>query len=152
MGLSNIGVVIPTLDPCSMSAPANQTFFSIGMFVSAGLLVPLSVWYPLEGGPAVTTLAKLAKKYTEAGAKEHSLAALGGFLMCTGGVAYNLGNGTQLGPAPTYSIGNSAPLIGILWGSLFFKEFQGTSVRVWGIIPGVVVLFIMAIASLALSG
>jgi glucose uptake protein len=152
LGLSNIGVVNATVKPCSMSAPVNQTFFSIGVFLSSAVLVPLSVWFPVEGGAATTSLAELAGRYKQVGAKEHALSVLGGFLLCMGFFAYNLGNATKLGSAPTYSIGQSAPLVGILWGSLFFKEFHGTSARVWGIIPLVVILFIGAIISLALSG
>jgi glucose uptake protein len=152
LGLSNIGVVNATNGLCSMSAPANQTFFSIGMFLSSAILVPLSVWFPVEGGAATTSLAKLAAKYKEVGTKEHCLSILGGFLLCIGFFAYNLGNATKLGSAPTYSIGQSAPVVGILWGSLFFKEFHGTSPRVWGIIPVIVALFIGAIICLAFSG
>lgn len=152
LGLSNIGVVNATSGLCFMSAPANQTFFSIGMFISSAILVPLSVWWPVEGGAATTSMAKLRESYTKVGAKEHALSVLGGFLLCMGFFAYNLGNATKLGSAPTYSIGQSAPVVGILWGTFFFKEFQGLSARVWGIIPVIVALFVGAIVCLALSG
>lgn len=152
LGLSNIGVVNATNGVCTMSAPANQTFFSIGVLLSSAFLVPLTVCFPVEGGSPTTTLAQLRAKYKEVAGTEHCLAALGGFLLCMGFFAYNLGNATDLGSAPTYSIGQSAPVVGILWGTFFFKEFNGTSARVWGIIPVIVAFFIGAIISLALSG
>jgi glucose uptake protein len=154
LGLSNIGVVNATSPSgsCGMTAPANQTFFSIGVFLSSAVLVPLSVWFPVEGGAATTTLSELAALYRRACAKDHALAVLGGILLCLGFFAYNLGNATKLGSAPTYSIGQSAPVVGILWGTFFFKEFHGTGPRVWGIIPVIVLFFLGAIICLAFSG
>eukprot|EP01063_Lacrimia_lanifica_P005818 TRINITY_DN13513_c0_g1_i1.p1 TRINITY_DN13513_c0_g1~~TRINITY_DN13513_c0_g1_i1.p1 ORF type:complete len:368 (+),score=130.26 TRINITY_DN13513_c0_g1_i1:53-1156(+) len=157
LGLSNIGVVGATSGhgvfggACAMSPPANQTFFSVGVFLSSLLLVPLTVAYPVEGWAATTTVRRLASAFTSVPLRDHLLACLGGFLVCLGFFAYNLGNATGLGAAPTYSIGQSAPVVGILWGTFFFKEFEGTSAQTRMLIPAIVALFIGAIVCLALS-
>lgn len=149
LGLSNIGVVNAYSKPCSMSAPANQTFYSIGLFLSSTVLIPLTVWFPVEGGAATTSFAKIRANYRQTAWKEHALSIVGGSFLCIGCFAFTLANGTRLGPAAAYSIGQSAPVVGILWGTFFFKEFRGTTARVWGIIPAIVALFIGAIVCLA---
>lgn len=152
LGLSNIGVVNATSGEDKLSAPTNQTFFSLAVFASSAVLVPLSVCFPLEGHKPNTTPGAILAKYKDVQCKDHLLAFLGGFLLCCGFFCYNIGNGTQLGSAATYSIGQSAPVVGILWGTFFFKEFSGTSCNVQGIIPVVVALFLGAIVCLAMSG
>lgn len=161
LGFNNIGVMYATRGAgnmtateaevgCQLSPPGNQTFFSIGVFISSAILIPLSVAFPLEGHKATTTLGEIFAGYKDVSAKNHMLACFGGFLLCCGFFFYNLGN-PALGPAPTYSIGQSAPVVGILWGTFFFKEFKGTSAKVWGHIPVIIMLFLGAIVCLALS-
>jgi len=161
LGFNNIGVMYATRGAgnmtateaevgCQLSPPGNQTFFSIGVFISSAILIPLSVSFPLEGHKATTTMREIFSGYKDVRVKDHMLACLGGFLLCCGFFCYNLGN-PALGPAPTYSIGQSAPVVGILWGTFFFKEFKGTSAKVWGHIPIIVMLFAGAIVCLALS-
>lgn len=145
LGLSQIGVNSATTGDDAMSPSANQSFFSLAVFISSCIMIPLSVAFPLEGHTADTTFWEIVGKLRDVSAAEHCLAILGGFLMCMGFFLLNLGNATQLGPAPTASIGRSTPLVCILWGTFFFKEFAGTSFRVWGIIPVIVLLFLAAI-------
>merc|ERR1711953_474005 len=115
-------------------------------------MIPLSVAFPLEGHKADATMGEIMAKLKDVSLGEHCLAMLGGFLLCMGFFLFNLGNATQLGPAPTYSIGQSAPVVGIMWGTFFFKEFAGTSARVWGLVPVVCFLFASAILLIAAAG
>jgi len=149
LGLNNIGVMNATRGEDAMSAPANQVFFSVGVVVSSLILIPLSVAFPLEGHKATTTLGEIFSKYKDVQAVDHFMAGLGGFTLCCGFFCFNIAGGTNLGPAASYSIGQSAPLVGIAWGTFFFKEFQGTSWSVKGIIPVVVLFFFAAIVCLA---
>lgn len=149
LGLSNFGVNGATTGSDAMSAAANQVFFSVGVILCSIILVPLSVVFPLEGHKATTTMRQIFAKYKDVQAKDHFLAALGGFTLCCGFFWFNIGNGTDLGPAATYSIGQSAPLVGIAWGTFFFREFAGTSWNVKGIIPIVVAFFLAGIICLA---
>lgn len=150
-GASNFGVINATTGNDKMSPPANQIFFSFAVFISTFIVIPLSVLWPVEGHPAKTTIREIISDYPAVSSKDHALAALGGFALCSGFFFYNLGNNTDLGAAPTYSIGQSAPIAGILWGTFFFKEFQGLSCKVQGIIPVVVALFASAILCMALA-
>lgn len=153
LGLSNIGVTGATSDrflACSLSPYANQSFFSLGVFLSSCLLVPLVVSCPIEGGKG-STLGVALKGYGKVHARDHFFSFLGGFILCMGFFCFNLG-APKLGSATAYSIGQSAPLVGILWGTFFFKEFKGTSCRVQGLIPVVCLLFIGAILLIGVAG
>jgi len=153
LGLSNIGVTGATSDKfltCSMSPYTNQSFFSLGVFLTSCALVPVVVAFPIEGGPG-SRLADCLSGYSSVPVRDHFLSAFGGFLLCMGFFFFTLGS-PQLGSATAYSIGQSAPLVGILWGTFFFKEFKGTSCRVQGLIPVVVVLFIVAIFLIGKAG
>merc|ERR1711976_678578 len=146
LGLSNIGVTGATstnILPCNLSPYANQRFFSLGVFLSSCVFVPAVVYFPIEGGNGSNIKEALAGYFTVS-LRDHCLSFLGGTILCSGFFFFNLG-APSLGSATAYSIGQSAPLVGILWGALFFKEFNGTSVRVRGLIPVVCFLFIGAI-------
>merc|ERR1712039_10589 len=153
LGISNIGVTGATSDTflvCNMSPYANQAFFSLGVFLMSCVMVPLVVAYPIEGGAGASLAARLSG-YTKLSARDHFLSAFGGFVLCMGFFFFTLGS-PQLGSAAAYSIGQSAPLVGILWGTFFFKEFKGTSCRVQGLIPVVILLFVGAIALIGKAG
>lgn len=83
--------------------------------------------------------------------RQHLLAILGGFILCMGFFFFNLGN-KSMNLTVSYCIGQSAPLVGILWGTFFFKEFAGTSEKVWGLVPVVCLLFAGAIVLIAAAG
>mmetsp|Transcript_108176 Transcript_108176/g.304736 ORF Transcript_108176/g.304736 Transcript_108176/m.304736 type:complete len:340 (-) Transcript_108176:110-1129(-) len=150
LGLSNIGVGRATSVPCNLSPYGNQTYFSIGVFLSSLVLVPLITRMPLEGGKGRSIFDVLAE-YPGVSTRDHLLAALGGVILCAGFFFFNLGN-KPLGLTITYCIGQSAPLVGILWGTFFFREFAGTSIRVWGLVPVVCICFATAIVLIAAAG
>jgi len=150
LGLSNIGVGKATSDPCLLSPYANQTYFAIGVFLSSLIVVPIITRCPIEGGKG-TPISQMLRGYCAIGLKYHLLAALGGFVLCSGFFFFNLGN-KPLSLTITYCIGQSAPLVGILWGTFFFREFKGTSWRVQGLVPVVLVLFASAIGFIAAAG
>lgn len=149
LGLSNVGVGKAISMPCNMSPYANQTYFSIGVFLSSVLLLPFITSFPIEGGRGTCSLTIL-NEYSSVAQQDHLLAWLGGFILCAGFFFFNLGN-KPLGLTTAYCIGQSAPLVGIMWGTFFFKEFEGLSSKVWGLVPVVCVLFATAILLLAAS-
>jgi len=150
LGLSNIGVGKATSAPCSLSPYANQTYFAVGVFLSSLIVVPLITCFPIEGGKG-TPVFQMLRGYCSIGLKYHLLAALGGVILCAGFFFFNLGN-KPLSLTITYCIGQSAPLVGILWGTFFFREFTGTSWRVQGLVPVVLLLFASAIGLIAAAG
>lgn len=151
LGLSNIGVVNATNGSDALSPPTNQVFFSVGVFFSSAILIPLTVWYPVEGYAPSTTLSEIWSRYKDITAQDHLLSVLGGFTLCMGFFFYNEGNGSPVSAAAVYSIGQSAPVVGILWGTFFFREFKDTSAGVFSLVPVIVALFVGAIVSLAFS-
>lgn len=56
------------------------------------------------------------------------------------------------GLAISFAIGQSNPLIGAAWGVLFFKEFEGTSKKTKGLLLGMSLFYVGAIASLGVGG
>merc|ERR1712039_300516 len=144
-----MGATSDTFLECSMSPYSNQSFFSLGVFLTSCVMVPIVVSCPIEGGRG-STIADALRGYTKVGCIDHALSFLGGTILCAGFFFFNLGP-PKLGSATAYSIGQSAPLIGILWGTFFFKEFRGTSWRVQGLIPVVCAWFITAILLIGLS-
>ncbi|CAE7535081.1 unnamed protein product [Symbiodinium natans] len=149
-GLMNIGIGKATGPACGLSPYANQTYFSIGVFLSSLGMLPLITALPIEGGKG-THLLPVLRTASSVSTKNHLLAALGGFIHCSGFYCFNLGN-RPLSLTVAYCIGQSAPLVAILWGTFFFREFAGTSRRVWGLVPLVCLLFSTAISLIALAG
>jgi glucose uptake protein GlcU len=150
LGLSNIGVGKATSAPCSLSPYANQTYFAVGVFLSSLIVIPVITSFPIEGGKG-TPILQMLRGYCSIRLKYHLLAALGGVILCSGFFFFNLGN-KPLSLTITYCIGQSAPLVGILWGTFFFREFTGTSWRVQGLVPVVLLLFASAIGLIAAAG
>jgi len=199
LGFSNIGVGKATSKPCLLSPYANQFHFSVGVFISSLVVLPIITSFPIEGGES-SQIARVFRGYRHVEPRQHLLAILGGFILCTLGSTgshfhvflfqhmftkkyhstclavilcfqtnanrsflssiyhrgmgfffFNLGN-KSMNLTVSYCIGQSAPLVGILWGTFFFKEFAGTSEKVWGLVPVVCVLFAGAIVLIAAAG
>lgn len=123
LGFSNIGVLRATQgEHCRLSPYANQTYFSVGVFLSSVLLVPLITTFPIEGGRGASFISVL-RQYPTYRLADHGLAALGGFILCSGFFFFNLGT-KPLGVTVAYCIGQSAPLVGILWAPSFSKSLR----------------------------
>lgn len=150
LGFSNIGVGKATSKPCLLSPYANQFHFSVGVFISSLVVLPIITSFPIEGGES-SQIARVFRGYRHVERRQHLLAILGGFILCMGFFFFNLGN-KSMNLTVSYCIGQSAPLVGILWGTFFFKEFAGTSEKVWGLVPVVCVLFAGAIVLIAAAG
>merc|ERR1712187_281405 len=90
LGMQNLGTINATSGHCSMSAYANQTFFSLGVFLCTLVFLPLTVVCPVEGGPAKVGLCELASEYRQIGCRDHFLGIVGGFGLCIGFFCYNI--------------------------------------------------------------
>lgn len=150
LGFSNIGVGKATSEPCLLSPYANQFHFSVGVFITSLVMLPIITSFPIEGGES-SQIARVFRGYRQVKLRQHLLAILGGFILCMGFFFFNLGN-KSMNLTVSYCIGQSAPLVGILWGTFFFKEFAGTSEKVWGLVPVVCLLFAGAIVLIAAAG
>jgi len=150
LGAQNFGTMNATSRAsCAMSPYSNQIFFSVGAFACTLLLLPLIILRPVEGGPA-GDVKELLTEYRKTTLRDHLLALLGGFGLCMGFFFYNLAL-PMLGGAPTYAIGQSCPLVVILWGVLYFKEFAGASTKVCVLVLVEIVFFIAGVVVLAMA-
>merc|ERR1712178_538429 len=94
-----------------------------------GLLMPLILKCPLEGGPS-KPLAPVLRNVKEAPASAHILCVVAGVIWGIGGNANIIGAASsELSPATSYGIGQAAPVMAIFWGLFLFHEFAGTSMK-----------------------
>jgi len=126
-------------------------FFSYAILLSTFVLLRMTLLCPLEGG-ASRPLMPLVESYRKSSFNVHMLGVLGGIIWCVGAAANAIaGDSSALNFATSYGIGQAAPMMGVLWGLLYFKEFNGTSYRVKLLLGLVLGLFVAAIVLIALS-
>ncbi len=96
--------------------------FAAGMVVSTFVFSMFFMNLPLQGEPVEII------DYARAGGKAHLLGLLGGVLWCTGFLASFVALSAPAEVQPNrfvvYALFEAAPLIGALWGLLFFREFR----------------------------
>src|SRR5579859_1203723 len=104
------------------------TPYSSAVFLTLGALLSCFLWNiyfmkkPLEGEPVGFG------GFFSAPASGHLLGLLGGVIWGTGTVLYSVaGNASSF--AISYAIGQSAPMVGALWGIFAWKEFAGAGSR-----------------------
>lgn len=125
--------------------------FSYAVLLSTFVLLRMALLCPLEGGPS-QPLGPLVESYRKASFSVHMLAVLGGMIWDVGAAANAIaGDSAALNFATSYGIGQAAPMMGVLWGLLYFKEFDGTSYRIKLLLGLVLALFVGAIVLIALS-
>ncbi|MGA2327548.1 MAG: multidrug DMT transporter permease [Bryobacteraceae bacterium] len=76
--------------------------------------------------------------------KQHGLGVLGGMVWATGTIASFVvasAPEARLGPAMRYGLGQSAAVVGALWGLLAWKEFRGADVAVRILMGVMLILF-----------
>jgi len=126
-------------------------FFSYAILGSTFLLLRMALLCPLQGG-ASQPLKPLVDAYRKAPFNVHLLGLAGGLVWDVGAAANAIaGASSALNFATSYGIGQAAPMMGVLWGLLYFKEFEGTSYRVKLLLALVLSLFIAAIVLIAVS-
>lgn len=77
----------------------------------------------------------------------------GGFMWGTGTLCSLLsGNAREFAYAPSYAIGQSAPLVATLWGIFYYKEFEGTSLKAKIFLAMMFLCYGGAVAMIANSG
>lgn len=100
------------------------TPYSSVVFLTLGALLSCLIWnsyfmkHPLVGQPVSFS------GFFQAPASGHALGLLGGVIWGTG-TMFNVVAGKATAFAISYAIGQSAPMVGALWGILVWKEFAG---------------------------
>jgi glucose uptake protein len=104
------------------------TPYSSAVFLTLGALLSCFVWnlyfmkHPLDGDPVGFS------GFFRAPASGHLLGLFGGVIWGVGTV-FNVVAGKSMSFAISYAIGQSAPMVGALWGVFAWKEFVGAGPR-----------------------
>jgi glucose uptake protein len=104
------------------------TPYSSAVFLTLGALLSCFVWnlyfmkHPLAGEPVGFS------GFFSAPASGHLLGLFGGVIWGVGTV-FNVVAGKSMSFAISYAIGQSAPMVGALWGVFAWKEFDGAGSR-----------------------
>lgn len=140
-----------------LSAYGELTFYTFAVAVSSLFLIPVVLRFPLEGGPS-TPLGLVCAEMRDVPPKAHFWSLLAGVIWCVGTLANAVGGSSKdrsgnlfLSSAASYAIGQCANMVAILWGALYFKEFSGTDWVVKLLLAAVCMLYLGAIACIALS-
>lgn len=126
------------------------TPYSSVVFLTLGALLSCFIWNiyfmkkPLAGEP-VSFAA-----FFSAPASGHFLGLLGGFVWTTGTVFYAVA-GASTNFATSYAIGQSAPMVGALWGVFAWKEFAGAGSKAKTFLFLMFVFYCLAILLVARS-
>jgi len=124
------------------------TPYSSCVFLTLGALLSCFIWNiyfmkrPLVGAPVSFT------GFLQAPASGHALGFLGGVAWGIGTV-FNVVAGKATAFAISYAIGQSAPMVGALWGVFAWKEFAGASGKAKVYLVLMFVFYCLAIALVA---
>jgi glucose uptake protein len=124
------------------------TPYSSVVFLTLGALLSCFIWNlyfmkkPLAGDPVDFS------GFFSAPASGHLLGLLGGAIWTTGAV-FNVVAGGATGFAISYAIGQSAPMVGALWGVFAWKEFAGASGKAKLYLLGMFAFYCLAITFIA---
>eukprot|EP01124_Arcella_intermedia_P007644 TRINITY_DN14714_c0_g1_i1.p1 TRINITY_DN14714_c0_g1~~TRINITY_DN14714_c0_g1_i1.p1 ORF type:complete len:352 (-),score=57.39 TRINITY_DN14714_c0_g1_i1:35-1090(-) len=121
------GFLMGTWSPLSsqaMSSPGGLSAYTTFFFFTLTILIttfPLCYYFskkPIIGLPFLPLT-----EYCLGGLAWHAIAFAGGVAWSAGTLLFLVGS-TVIGPASSYAIGQSAPLIAALWGLFYWKEFS----------------------------
>jgi len=118
--------------------------FSIGALLCCFIANVYFMQRPIQGAPVAFA------GYWKAGARNHLFGLLGGIAWGIGG-CFNFIAAGLVGVPISYAIGQSAPLIAASWGVLVWREFAGAPAGAWVSLGWMFVLYVAAIAMIALA-
>jgi len=124
--------------------------YAVAIFLTLGALLSCFIWNiyfmkkPLLGEPVGFS------GFFSAPASGHLLGLLGGAIWGVG-TMFNVVAGKATGFAISYAIGQSAPMIGAIWGVFIWKEFAGASAKAKMYLAGMFAFYCLAILFVAKS-
>eukprot|EP00658_Telonema_sp_P-2_P059205 TRINITY_DN4796_c0_g1_i12.p1 TRINITY_DN4796_c0_g1~~TRINITY_DN4796_c0_g1_i12.p1 ORF type:complete len:142 (-),score=18.09 TRINITY_DN4796_c0_g1_i12:203-628(-) len=129
-------------------------YFYNWLFAAATLMTSVPIcWYlavhPISTAEA-TTLAQWSSYPVLDLKRGHCWGLLGGAVWEVGTLSNALA-GNDLGFALCYALGQSAPMMAVLYGVFYYKEFKGVSSAVWFWLMTTIAAYMGAITLIALS-
>lgn len=117
-------------------------FFTFGAFLCCFVVNVYFMKKPLYGTPVNFS------GFFKAGARNHALGILGGFIWGTGTV-FNFVAASLVGVAISYAIGQAAPMVAAAWGVFVWKEFAGADKQAKTYLALMFVCYILALVAIA---
>jgi len=129
-------------------------YFSFVFFTCASMAVGLAIIGGQQCGCAVMPRVGAitsAGEYFKLPVMLHGWGLLGGSVWALGTIS-NLVSGGPLGFALSYALGQTAPVVAVLWGLLWYHEFDGAPRQAAMYLGAMFVFFLSAITLLCLGG
>jgi glucose uptake protein len=117
-------------------------FFTFGAFLCCFVVNIYFMKKPLVGEPVDFS------GFWNAGARNHALGILGGFIWGTGTV-FNFVAASFVGVAIAYAIGQAAPMVAAVWGVFVWKEFAGADKQAKTYLAMMFVCYLLALGAIA---
>ena len=119
--------------------------FSLAVLVSHFIFGPLVMKKPFVGEPVSMNA------YFKGDAKTHIVGMLGGMIWCLGTALSYIAAG-KAGASVSYALGQGAPMVAAIWGIFIWKEFKGSSRKVYGLLGAMFLFFIIGLGLIVVSG
>jgi glucose uptake protein len=126
------------------------TPYSSCVFLTLGALLSCFIWNIYFMKRPLVGEAVSFSGFFQAPASGHALGFFGGVIWGVGTV-FNVVAGKATAFAISYAIGQSAPMVGALWGVFVWKEFAGASSRAKMFLAGMFLFYCLAILFIAKS-
>lgn len=129
-----------------LSAYTSFFFFTAAVCMTTFLYNAILMRFPIDGHSKPTR----ESEYLNANVSWHAhLWGLLGGIVWAAGTLSNLVASNRTGFAISYSLGQSAPMVSMLWGLLYWKEFAGVSSRIYKYLTFVFLMYGSAVACIA---
>ena len=113
--------------------------FSLGVLLSNFVFNTFVMRKPFVGAPVAYS------EYFKGSMKTHLTGILGGCIWCLGTAFSYIASG-KAGASVSYALGQGAPMIAAIWGVFIWKEFKGSSNKVYGLLGLMFVLFVAGLS------
>ncbi len=137
------------VDDLEMGAYSIGFVFGIAVFLSTIVFNFFFVNLPVQGQPVPITA------YANISGKQHLVGVLGGLVWMTGAIASfaaaTAPKEVQVSPAISQALGQSACLVGMLWGLLYWKEFADTPDRARMLMGSTVALYLIGLGLISIA-
>ena len=143
-GMGNVTGEVPFVHPYATPYTAS-VIFTLGVLLSNFLFNTLVMRKPFVGEPVTY------QQYFAGNAKTHLVGMLGGAIWCLG-TALSYITSKAAGPAVSYALGQGAPMIAAIWGVFVWKEFKGSSNKVYGLLGLMFLFFIVGLSLIVVAG
>ena len=134
-----------SLTPGKLGPYAAIFLLSIGILISNFLFNTLIMKKPFEGPPVSF------RDYFKGSARVHLIGVLGGLIWGLGTV-FNIIASGEASFAISYGLGQSAPMIGALWGIFAWKEFKGGTSLVNQLLAFMFISFFIGLGLIVYAG